>query len=176
MPTPLNSNFLSPVGYRLSVEKIQEVTYNCQSVELPSLSMGYAEQGTPMINLPILGDKIQFGDFIIDFIIDEDMVNYKKIFEWLVGIGHPESLDQYSEFHQAEATRLLGRYNAKNHGVMYSDASLEILTNNSTSNNVVRFVDLFPIGLSALPFKTTVQDIQYLTARATFKFSGFSFD
>ena len=176
MPTPINSNFLSPIGYKLSVEKIQEVTYNCQSVELPSLSMGYAEQDTPMIDVPILGDKIQFGDFIIDFIIDEDMINYKKLWEWIVGIGHPESLDQYASFHRAESEKLIGRYNPRNHSTMYSDGSLEILTNNSTSNNVVRFVDLFPIGLSALPFKTTVQDIQYLTARATFKFSGFSFD
>jgi hypothetical protein len=176
MPSPLNSNFLSPVGFKLSVEKIPEVTFNCQTIDLPSLSMGYAEQSTPMIQLPVLGDKIHFGDFSVEFIISEDMTDYKKLFEWLVGIGHPESLDQYSAYHEAEAVRLLGRYRPQNHSVMYSDGALEILTNNSTPNNIVRFVDLFPIGLTALPFQTTVTDIQYLTARATFKFSGFSFD
>ena len=176
MPTPNNSNFLSILGFKLSIEKIPEVTYNCQTVELPSLSMGYAEQSTPMIQMPVLGDKIQFGDFVIDFIINEDMTDYKKLWEWIVGIGHPESLDQYSSFHQAEARRLFARYNPKNHNVMYSDASLEILTNNYTPNNVVRFVDLFPIGLSAVPFQTTSEDVQYLTARATFKYTGFSFD
>lgn len=176
MTTPLNSNGLAPTGFKIIFDKIPEVCFFAQEVSLPTVSFNYIEQATPVFDIPILGSKLQFGDFSIDFFIDENMSNYKKIWEWLVGIGHPESLDQYQEYHQAESVRLLGRYRPQNHSVMYSDGSLEILTNNSTPNNTVRFVDLFPIGLSALPFQTTVTDIQYLTARATFKFSGFSFD
>jgi hypothetical protein len=176
MSTPLNSNFLSPVNFLLSLEKLPEVTFNATSVVLPSLSMGFAIQNTPMIALPELGDQIQFGNFSIDFLINETMSNYKSIFEWITAIGHPTSLDQYNSFHQEESIRLQSRYNPRNHSSMFSDGVLEILTNNSTNgNNKVHFSDMFPISLSALPFETTVTDIIYLKARVEFKFSGFEF-
>ncbi len=176
MTTPINSNLLSPTGFSLSIEKLKETTFFAQSVQLPSLFFGSARQNTPMLDIPILGDKITFTDFSIDFLCDEDMRNYKEIFEWMTAIGHPESLDQYQSFHESEAKRLIGRYNPKNHSPMYSDGTLEILTNNSTPNsNRVYFTDLFPVALNALPFQTTVADINYLTCRVTFKYQGFSF-
>jgi len=175
MPTPINSNFLSPQNFKLSLHRLPDVVFNATSVNIPSLTMGYCEQSTPMIQLPVLGDKIEFSPLVIEFLIDEDMRNFKAAFEWLVSIGHPESLDQYATYHEAQSKLLLGRYSPQNHSTMYSDGILEILTNNSTPNNNVHFTDLFPIGLSPLQFVTTTTNPQYLTARLTFKFSGFEF-
>ena len=176
MTTPIDTNLLAPTNFLLSIEKLPKVVFNATSVVLPSLNMGFCVQETPMISLPELGDKISFGNFSIDFLISETMTNYKSIFEWITAIGHPDSLDQYREFHESESTRLIGRYSPRNHQTMFSDATLEILTNNSTTNNnKVHFSDLFPISLSALPFETTVTDIIYMSASVTFKFSGFEF-
>ena len=175
MASPINSNFLSPVGFHLSIEKIPTVNFFAQEVVLPSLNGGIMEQATPVIDAPIIGDKITFGDLILSFAVDEDLKNYEEIFKWMQGIYHPESLDQYAAFHEAESQRLIGRYNHFNHTMMTSDGSLTILTNNGNANKTIKFVDMFPVSLSPLPFTTKATDIQYLQCRAVFKYTGFSF-
>ena len=53
----------------------------------------------------------------------------------------------------------------------YSDATLLIY--NSSFNEIakVNFKDVFPVGLSAVNFDATKEDIEYATATATFKYS-----
>jgi hypothetical protein len=173
---PANSNFLSPTGFKLQIEKLPTVTFFAQDVILPGLTGGVAIQSTPVIDAHVPGDKLIYSDLQLTFLIDEDLANYNEIFSWCQGLYHPESLDQYAAYHQAESTRLIGRYSPRNHHTMVSDAALEILTNNNTSNKTIRFVDLFPISLGSMHFSTTVTDIIYLQCEATFKYTGFSFD
>jgi hypothetical protein len=176
MTSPTNINFLSPTGFTLSVEKLPTTVFFAQQASLPSVMFGVATQGTPMLDISIVGDKLEFGRFEIDVIVDEDMKNYKEIFAWMVGIGHPESLDQYAAFHELESTRLLKSYNPHNHSSIYSDGTLEILTNNSTkNNNKITFVDMFPVSVSGLKFGTVVEDINYVTCTVTFAYSNFKF-
>jgi hypothetical protein len=176
MATPTNINFLSPTGFQLTIEKLPTTVFFAQEVELPSVSFGSAAQNTPMLDIPVLGDKLDFGEFVLNFVVDEDMKSYKEIFSWMVGVGHPESLDQYAEFHQLESHRLLASYNPQNHSSLYSDGTLAILTNNSNLNhNTINFVDMFPVKLSGLKFSTTINDISYLTCTAVFKYSNFKF-
>lgn len=176
MATPANINFLSPSGFTLAVEKLPTTTFFAQSVTLPSVKFGSTYQGTPNLDIAIMGDKLEFDDLAIDFMVDEDMRNYKEILAWMFGIGHPESLDQYATFHELESTRLFANYNPRNHTSMYSDATLSIMTNSSTpNNNNIYFTDLFPVGLGGLDFMTTINDVQYLTCRANFRYSDFKF-
>ncbi len=173
---PANSNFLSPTGFRLQIEKLPTVIFFAQEVTLPGLSGGVVYQGSPVIDAPTPGDKLIYSDLHVSFLLDENLENYDELFSWMQGLYHPESLNQYADFHQAESTRLIGKYNPRNHSTMVSDASLEILTNNNTSNKTIRFVDLFPVSMSSMHFSTTVTDIIYLQCDAVFKYTGFSFD
>jgi hypothetical protein len=175
MATPTNSNYLSPINFRLVIEKLPDCSFFAQSVILPSMEADFIEQFNPVHDIPLPGDKLTFGNLTLDLLCDEDMKNYKELYRWVKGLYHIDSLDDYASLHQSESLRLFGRYNPRVHGSMFSDASLEILTNNSTPNNVVRFVDMFPISMSALPFTTSATDVHYLTARIVFKFSSFSF-
>jgi len=172
---PANSNFLSPTGFSLQIEKLPKVTFFAQDVILPGLTGGVAIQSTPVIDAFIPGDKLIYSDLQLTFLVDEDLANYNEIFSWMQGLYHPESLDQYSAYHQAEATRLIGRYNQNNHSMLVSDAALEILTNNNISNKTIRFVDLFPISLGSMHFSTTVTDVIWLKCDAVFKYTGFDF-
>ena len=43
------------------------------------------------------GDKIQFGDLTIRFLVDEDLSNFMEIQNWIRGLGFPEKLSQFSD-------------------------------------------------------------------------------
>ena len=53
----------------------------------------------------------------------------------------------------------------------YSDASLLIYNSNFNVIAKVNFRDTFPVGLSAINFDATQEDLKYVTAEATFKYS-----
>ena len=53
----------------------------------------------------------------------------------------------------------------------YSDASLLIYNSNFNVIAKVNFRDTFRVGLSAINFDATQEDVKYVTAEATFKYS-----
>ena len=78
--TPIeNRNFLSPVGFKFSLKRAPAVAFFCNQANIPSLDLGIAEQPTYFRDIPTPGDKIQFGDLSLRFIVDEDLVNYMEM-------------------------------------------------------------------------------------------------
>ena len=58
------------------------------------MSLGIANQPTYLKDIPVPGDKIVFEDLTLRFIVDEDLVNYTEIYNWIKGLGYPEDLEQ----------------------------------------------------------------------------------
>ena len=54
---------------------------------------------------------------------------------------------------------------------IYSDATMNVLTSSQNTNFIIKYKDIFPVGLSDLEFDATDQDVQYFTAEATFKYT-----
>tara|TARA_Y100000287_G_scaffold37574_1_gene28498 strand:+ start:70 stop:345 length:276 start_codon:yes stop_codon:yes gene_type:complete len=84
-----NRNYLSPTGFKLSLYRSPSVAFFCNQANIPNLSLGIAEQPTYLRNIPIPGDKIDFGDLTIRFLVDEDLKNYMEIHKWIRGLGFP---------------------------------------------------------------------------------------
>ena len=83
----VNRNFLSPVGFKLDLEIFRGVDFFCQSASIPEISMPYTEVPTPFRNIPITpSGGVSYGDLNIRFIIDEELVNYLSIHNWITGI------------------------------------------------------------------------------------------
>ena len=142
-----------------------------QQVNLPNISLGSIDQGTPFVIVPIPGEMLTFGSLELQFIVDEDMKNYTSIFNWMKGLGFPHDYKQYTDFIAEDNMGFTRAELSKN----YSDAVLQIL---NSSNNVVssiQFRDIFPVSLEALTFLSTSQDVQYLTGTASFRFSYYEF-
>jgi hypothetical protein len=169
-PVPDNINFLSPNGFKLSIEKLPELTFFTQEVNLPGLQLGEPEFGTPFSRVPVPGETLTYDSFEIRFMVDEKMKNYKAIYNWLVALGFPESYSQYVNFVDAADLNKISEL-----ATNYSDATLQILTNVNTDNQVIQFHDCFPVNLSSMVFQTQNQDVQYIGATATFKFSYYKF-
>jgi hypothetical protein len=169
-PVPENTNFLSPNGFKLSIEKLPELTFFAQEVNLPGLTLGEPEFGTPFSRVPVPGETLTYDTFEIRFMVDEQMKNYKAIYNWMVALGFPESYTQYVNLVNSAEINAINEL-----ATNYSDATLQILTNVNTNNQTVVFHDCFPISISSLMFQTQNQDVQYLGATATFKFSYYKF-
>lgn len=175
MLSPIQPKFLSQLGFRLSIEKIPNVTFFTQECPIPEISMGAINIGTPVQDFHIPGDKIEYDDMEITFIVDENLSNYKELQHWIYGLGHPESLDQFKTFNETEKKRLYGNTAVNGQSQLSSDGVLSILTNNNNHNLDIYFIDMFPTAISSLRFETTADETQYITCTARFKYSYFKF-
>ena len=89
-----NKNFLSPTGFRFVLNRAPKVVFFSNQANIPGLNLGVAEQPTYLTDIPVPGDKIQFQDLRLRFLVDEDLENYLEIQHWLRGLGFPDSLKE----------------------------------------------------------------------------------
>ena len=167
--TPIdNRNFLSPVGFKFSLKRAPGVAFFCNQANIPSLDLGIAEQPTWLKNIDVPGDKIQFGDLTLRFLVDEDLVNYMELQRWIRGLGYPEDMD---EFRKIEGEAVMPGNFGNSGDQIYSDGTLQILSSNLVPAFQVVFTDLFPYTLSTVMFDATDTDIEYFTADVSFKYT-----
>jgi hypothetical protein len=165
-----NRNFLSPVGFKFTLAKEPKVNFFCNSARIPEITLTVLQQPTYLKDLDIPGGKLQYGDLNLRFLVDEDLVNYMAIHNWLTGLGFPETTQDYRDLltNEDDLTQPLDPKRA------FSDGSLYILDSNYNTNAIVKFKDLFPIALTSLEFDSTPTDIQYFTAEVSFKYTVYN--
>jgi len=168
-----NRNFLSPVGFKFTLTKAPKVAFFCQQAGLPELSLGLANQSNYLKDIAIPGDKLEYGDLSLTFLVDENLENYMSIHNWLVGLGFPESGDQFEDLvNDPQQVSRSDRNRAEpEYSQQFSDGSLIILSSNFNPLHQVMFKDLFPYSLTGLDFDAASGDTDYFTATANFKYT-----
>lgn len=166
-----NRNLLSPVGFKLILDRCNKVDFYSQSANVPGISMGSALQPTPFKDIDLPGDKIQYEDFTVRFLVDEDMENYLQIYRWIIGLGYPDNIDQFRDLRLQREFMDNSEYDDPSN--IYSDGTLLILNSSLKSKVSVKFKQLFPTSLSTLIFDSSENDTTYFTAEVTFKYTIF---
>ena len=172
--TPIeNRNFLSPVGFKFALKRVPKVAFFCNQANIPDLTLGIAEQPTYLKNIPVPGDKIEFGDLNLRFLVDEDLGNYMEIQNWIRGLGFPDTLLEFDELEKSDPMFRGGGFGqfARSGDKIYSDGTLQILSSNLVPQFQVVFSDCFPYSLSTVTFDATDTDIEYFTADVSFKYT-----
>lgn len=164
---PSNPNFLSPLGFNFAIKRLPNVAFFLQNVNLPNVNLGETQIPSPFIRVPVPGDHLEYGELTLQFRVDEDMLNYREIYDWLVGLGSPESFSQYKTL--KDNSDLPGSGTG-----LLSDATLTILTSAQNPNIEVRFKDLFPTTLSDFELSYAGTDVDYVLATASFKFLSYT--
>ena len=163
-----NRNFLSPTGFKFILKRSPKVAFFCNQANIPDINLGIANQPSYLKDIDIPGDKIQFGDLNLRFLVDENLENYMEIQNWIRGLGYPEEVKQFRDLSEEELIQ--GNY-ANDRQNIYSDGTLQILSSNLVAKFQVFFKDLFPYSLSTITFDATDTDIQYFTADVSFKYT-----
>ena len=161
---PDNINFLSPLGFRFSLKRLPTVNFFVVEAQMPSVSMGTANLPTPFKNVPLPGDKIEFGTFSLTFKVDEEMLNYKELYNWMTGLTFPNNFEQYGVLRRAGKTT---------DGSIVSDGTLTVLNSAMKPNLDIYFEDMFPVSISPLNFTVTDTTVIHVNATVDFKFNNF---
>jgi hypothetical protein len=172
---PKTYDYLRPNAFRFSVKDIPNASYTCQSANIPDIQLGFALQPTPFVDVPVIGDKLNFGELAIRFLISEDMSNYLELYRWLVALGVPNDYNQFSTFVKDRPSRFpfVTKQDGTSEILAYSDATLTILDSTNTAKVNIIFKSLFPTSLSALDFDIASGSVEYFTAIASFKYTIF---
>lgn len=163
---PTNTNFLSQIGAKFVLKKIPNVNYFIQNVALPSVDLGEIQVPTPLSNrLKYPGDLVTYGDLVITFRVDEDLNNYRELYNWILSMSRVEDFDLSTAWTNEQSPGSDER--------VFSDATLTILNSAMNPNKEITFKDVYCSSLSDLPFTTQAADVDYIECTATFKYRSF---
>lgn len=160
-----NRNFLVPTQAEFTIKRLPDVQFFTQKVRLPGARINAVVQPNPLVDIKHPGEMMEFNEFTVTFKVDEDMVNYMSILNWIVALGFPEDHDQYLELADMPAWSGEG---------VYSDATLLFLNSKGRPKVECTFTDAFPLALSDIDLDTTLTDVQHVTATAAFAYTKYS--
>jgi hypothetical protein len=148
----MSINFLNPTAFVLQLDTVVYPTaeFTVQTMILPDVSVEGAPYHTPSRSIAMAADKISYGPFECSFLVDEDLINYKELYDWL-----------YNQVDDNESSSNV------------RDITLNILSSANNVTKQIRFINAYPTSLSSIPFDITMTDVEYLTAAVSFNYSYF---
>ena len=175
---PTKLDYSSPTQFKFSINQLPKVEFFTVAANLPGISLPPANYNTPFKNIPTIGEKPEYEDLTITFIVDEFLENYISIHEWITGTGFPKSRQQFSDFRTLTANNPTDAKTVSVDKVgtatpdrgMYGDATLTILSNKNNPLVEIRFQDLFPTSLGGLDYTQVATDVEYLNVQVTFQY------
>lgn len=163
--TPVNKNFLSPLNFKFTLRRAPHVNFFLQKVNLPQISINPTPAySNPSILIPLPGEHITLAPLTISFKVDEDLLNYLELFNWIKALGDPSRNGDYAALQNVSPGNDKG---------LVSDISLMVLSSTKMPNYEIVFTDAFPTNLSAITFNTVDSDVNYIEAQAEFRYTLF---
>ena len=176
---PAKLDYASPIQFRFKCTKLPEVEFTCQTANVPGISLGETTMPTPLKDIPIPGDKVSYSSLDISFLVDENLNNYKELHDWIIGIGFPQSHNQFKNLQAAGSDRFpkstagatvpgVSNPSPLAEGGIYSDATLIVLNSKNIAKTEIRFQNVYPTSLGGLSYDVKLSDVDYLQAAASF--------
>lgn len=165
---PENNNIIQPQKFQLVFTRLPQVTFYCQSINLPGVRSDSPMQETSFVSIPRAGNKLQYEDLLIEFIVDEDLRNWFEIHDWIRGLAPAETFNEYTDL-TTEKKDFGGA------GIR-SDATLNILTNSNNAKLRVKLHNLVPFALGGINFMSTDEVGSPVVAAANFRFTHFDIE
>ena len=182
---PTVYDYATGTQWRLAFNRLPKTTWFCTAANVPGITLGEAQYATPMSDMFVTGDKLTFETLNISFLVDEELQNYRELWDWLVGIGSPVNHSQWEttlskgdgairSFATPDADpRTKSTYEESN---LYSDSTLIVYNSKNKAKVNVQFKNMFPTTLSALEYSQELTDVEYFKASATFRYLYYEFE
>ena len=172
---PSNVNLLQSTKFRVTFERLRGLTYFCQSANFPGVSLTEIVRPTPFVDLYHPGEKLVYDTFNVTFLVNEDLMTWTEIHDWIRGLTFPSNFEEYVNLSR-QSPGAITRSNLTRQPPVYSDATLTFFSNKNNPTFRVKFVDLFPTSLSTIMFNTGDTAENIMTADATFRFSYYNYE
>ena len=172
---PDNLSYLAPTQFELLIKKLPNTKYFSTGVNVPSVSVAEVQQPTNLgRNVLIPGDKINFGEITVTFIVDENMENWTELYQWMSQITSSTDPEKYRSLVGAARRADLPYDGSGDPDAVYSDMTIVVTTAANNPNRYIRIQDAFPTSLGEITMDTTVAGgLSYVTCTASFQFTTF---
>lgn len=161
--TPTNKNFLSPLNFKFVMKRAPHVNFFIQKINIPSIVLPFTFSPNPIVRIPEPGDQLEYDELTISFRVDEDLQNYLEIQNWIRGTGK-QSFEQYTTL--SNAPILTGE-------AIKSEIVVTALSSAKKPNFEIVFESAFPTKISGITFDSSLEDVTYLEAEASFKYTKY---
>ena len=179
--TPTKFDYASPIQFRFKMTKIPNVEFFVQTANIPGIGLGTTEMATPLKDISMPGDKVNYQSLDISFLVDEKLNNYKELHDWIIGLGFPQDYTQFKTLQGTGSDRFPGSTSSTaatgtstkqplNEGGIYSDATLTVLNSKNIANTEIRFQNVYPTSLGSLSYDIKASDVDYLQCTASFSY------
>ena len=165
-----NTDLLQSSKFIFTIPRLKEVQFFCQAANLPGVNSQSTVQNTPFRDMGVPGDKMEYEDLSIEFLVDEELRSWSSIYYWIKGYTQAEAWDDYVNLNKLSKYSQYEYLNTP----QYADAILTTLAAANDQPKVnIHFIDLFPVYVSAIPFDVRVSSSKIMTATATFRFKRY---
>jgi hypothetical protein len=151
---PDNINSLSPVSFKLVLQKFPNLEFFATGVSVPAITTGVTTASLSQRNMNIYGDKLTFEDLSVKLIVDEDMQSYKEIFDWMNSSVMDENVLENQ----------------------LCDITLIVMTSHNNENRTFKFRNAFPTSIGGLEFDAGASEVSYITVDVVFSFSDMTIE
>ena len=173
-----NRNFLSPIGFQFTIDRMRGVDFFCQSANIPAISLGAATTNTRLNKIPNPGDELQYEDLFIRFLVDENMKNWYQVANWMREIATPYSTREF-KYNRGDIKSVnkgeAGVDRASGNNQWRCDCSLLVLSSNYRVVSEFVFRDAWPTSLTTLNFDASAPDVNYFTAEVSLKYNYYDY-
>lgn len=169
---PNNINTLINNDFVFKIHRAPHVSYFCQSVSIPGITLPAMQMPTPHAVIPIEANRPIYDNLSISFKIDEYMINYMEIVNWMRGLGKPKGFQDFVHRFGAN-NHPAAPFMENTHPYKYSDVSLFVQTSIKNALIEVVFRDAWPVAISQIPLDTTPQDATDVQATVFFAYTYF---
>ena len=151
---------------------------------VPGITMGQGVVPTPLVDYPIVGEKLTYDNFSMTFLVDEKLENFMELHNWLINMAPPQNTNQFmattsdyviptgqnTKFYAADNTNSQTSTGSTSDRQLYCDITLFILSSKNNPVATVVMRDAFPVSLSSLDYSQQETDTSYVQCNVTFAY------
>ena len=154
------------------------------SCNVPGITMGQGVVPTPLVDYPIVGEKLTYDNVSMTFLVDEKLENFMELHNWLINMAPPENVEQFmartsdyvldtgkaTSFYPVGNQDSQTRTGNTSDRALYCDITLFILSSKNNPVATVIMRDAFPTSLSSLDYSQQETDTSYVQCNVTFAY------
>ncbi len=153
-------NTLKSNAFTFVIQRLPETMFRVTACNLPTISLPVPDVNVPGTTQYWAGTYTEFDEITLRFVVDEDLKNYKEIYDWITQQRYAASTDNVPN-NQLESD-------------FYKDGTLWTTTNAGNPNIKFNFKAMFPVSVGELVFDVT-SNPEPVTCQVTFRYSYFTF-
>lgn len=172
-PDPSIIDPLQLTGFSVTINAFKGLTLWVKDANIPSITGGEPRLPTPFVDVPLPGDKLEYGTLSLRVMVDNQFQNYRNLFKWLCLMHFPNNYREVNLW-RAMNNNLYPNFRRGDRSFdLMSDILLDVKGANQKNAIIFQFCDAFPVSLSDISLTDESQETQYLYFNVDFRFRTF---